>query len=131
MDETIDRTLLVKRQLAFDILPHDELEEMLPELGLTGGDPEIFELEHADSHARLRQLEPIGSLLHVFSSLCAQMFNEAYLRPAVGEEITEEQREAFQRQNTAVIQSSATAVLAQLLDMKVLVFNRMIVVKLM
>jgi hypothetical protein len=124
-----DHGPLTRRELAFDLLPHDEVREIMPRLGLDNADPEMFNLEHMDSHARLRKVDPIMPLVQVFSGLIAQTFNQAYLTQSEAQgDISREKREAFNRQNFAIIQSAAIAILAQLLQLGVITIDPSVVV---
>jgi hypothetical protein len=124
-----DHGPLTRRELAFDLLPHDEVRDIMPRLGLDNADPEMFNLEHMDSHARLRRVDPIMPLVQVFSGLIAQTFNQAYLTQSEMQgDISREKREAFNRQNYAIIQSSVIAILAQLLQIGVINIDPTVVV---
>jgi hypothetical protein len=124
-----DHGPLTRRELAFDLLPHDEVQEIMPRLGLDNADPEMFNLEHMDSHARLHKVDPIMPLIQVFSGLIANTFNQAYLTQAEAQgDISREKREAFNRQNYAIIQSSVIAMLAQLLQIGVITIDPSVVV---
>lgn len=128
-DDFVDHGPLTRRELAFDLLPHDEVQEIMPRLGLDNADPEMFNLEHMDSHARLHKVDPIMPLIQVFSGLIAQTFNQAYLTQAEESgDITKGHREAFNRQNLAIIQSSTIAMLAQLLQIGVITIDPTIMV---
>jgi hypothetical protein len=124
MDEFFDRGPLTRRELAFDLLPHDEVQALLPHLNLAGSDSEMFDLEHRDSHERLNAVQPILPLIQIFSSLTAETFNLAYLQPEPDEdESVKARREAFNKQNLAVIQSSFIAILAQFIQMGVVAID--------
>jgi hypothetical protein len=105
------------------------MTRIMPRLGLDNADPEMFNLEHMDSHARLRKVDPIMPLVQVFSGLIAQTFNQAYLTQSETHgDISREKREAFNRQNYAIIQSSVIAILAQLLQIGVINIDPTVVV---
>jgi hypothetical protein len=89
----------------------------------------MFNLEHMDSHVRLRKVDPIMPLIKVFSGLIANTFNQAYLTQSEANgDISREKREAFNRQNYAIIQSSVIAMLAQLLQLGVIAIDPRVVV---
>jgi hypothetical protein len=124
-----DHGPLTRRELAFDLLPHDEVQELMARLGLDNADTEMFNLEHMDSHVRLRRVDPIMPLIRVLSGLIANTFNQAYLTQSEANgDISREKREAFNRQNYAIIQSSVIAMLAQLLQVGVIAIDPSVVV---
>lgn len=79
MTKAIDGRAIVKRQIAWDILPCDEVAPMLPLLGLTPGSAEGHEFEHQLSHRRLERLLPILNAVDVTTDLVAEILTKVTL----------------------------------------------------
>jgi hypothetical protein len=118
-DGVFDETLLVKRKIAWDIIPHDEVPATLDALGMVVGDQDVLDLEHQESHARQSPLLPMSLFVQAFTALATDVYSTAYLRPVEDEDLgaaAEEIKQRFLDQNFEIARAVVFAVLGQLVE---------------
>lgn len=71
MEESVDGRPLMLRNLAWDMLPCDIVEEYLTSKGLPAS-KEVAEMEHEASHARLNQVGPIYPVMTLIAHLVGE-----------------------------------------------------------
>lgn len=112
----IDVVPFVRRKLAWDMIPHDEVLEVLPLLNLVPSSAEGQDQEHLDSHVRTYQLESMRDLVQIYSALSAEILGVVLLPDSEEHPVTEEQHHRFDQQNFTVINTACYAILAQFVD---------------
>jgi hypothetical protein len=114
------QTFLLRR-FVWDITPCPDVNDLLTALGLTHGSEEGQAIDHRDSHARLGQVYPLELILQVYSGIMSRVVTTA-MSEAAG--ITEDvDMEAFAVQECNVILSATRAIIAQLMDVKLLTYG--------
>lgn len=79
MADVVNLDALIKRQLAWDILPCAQAADLLPRLGLMPGSEGGNDLEHHRSHQRMNKIYPINDLVKVYSGLAGEVIATAIL----------------------------------------------------
>jgi hypothetical protein len=112
----LDMTPLIRRKIAWDMLPPDEVAPVLDAMGMAVGSGDILEREYQESIQRQRELTPLLPIIAVLSGLATEVFGTAYMRPVHAEDIASGAAERFNEQNFQVIRSSVFAIIGQLLE---------------
>ncbi len=112
----IDVVPSVRRKLAWDMIPHDEVASFLPHLGLLPSSKEGSETEHLNSHVREHNAELVRELVQVYSALTADILGTVLLPDSAECPVTEDQRKQFTQQNFTIINTAAFAMISQFLD---------------
>jgi hypothetical protein len=73
------------RKVAWDVLPCNEVQTMLPALTLHPSSAEGAEVEHHDSHQRIGRLAPLEDHIAVYSAMAARVAAASALHLNVGE----------------------------------------------
>lgn len=80
MVNSVDPELLVKRRLAWDILPCGMTPGFMKNLGLLPGSDGGDDLEHHQSHQRLNRIAGIQDTVKAYSELAGEVAAKAILR---------------------------------------------------
>jgi hypothetical protein len=115
-DGYVDMTPVVRRKIAWDMLPHDEVIPTFEALGIVIGSHDVLTLEHQESEARQQSMMPLLPLGQVLAGIATEVFGAAYLRPVPDGEITDDMKARFNEQNFQVIRSAVFAVIGQFLE---------------
>lgn len=118
MDEVINLDAILKRRLAWDILPCPTVPKYIKLLGMVPGSDGGDELEHVQSHHRINRLAPIVQDVDAYSQLAGEVAGRAILENQ-GIEIEAQSEEQIQHYS-ALVTGSTRAVIANLIDNGVL-----------
>ena len=123
--DDFDMTPMMLRRMSWDALPCDAVPEIHRRLGLaTAGDPDQEDMDHLDSHERLKLVAPLVSTIDFLTPLMAQIISKTILIDVSGDtETTELIERQLNDQNESVIRAALVAVLTQLLDNGVLEYS--------
>lgn len=110
--------MLIKRFL-WDIVPDEDIPGLVPLIGLVPDSPDVADMESKGSRERLSGITPLLPLLELFAQLVSGITSSAILVNS-GENVNPDVAVALQQQHRQVIQASAVAILANLLDLRVL-----------
>lgn len=110
--EEIDLRPLVMRRLVWDLLPHEEVPDLLEEFGLLRGDEEMIAMEHTAADRRINLGHPYFNLILSYSALASSVLATTLMGNAPE---TAEDREKFARQNILLINSACCAIVANFL----------------
>lgn len=113
-DET-DTVPVLVRKMVWDILPCDEVEELMPALGLIAAGEDVAEMEHEESHDRLELLKPVINEVEIYTTIAADIYSNALVE-SVSEEVPAAHKAMLTEQNFMILRGGVIAVLAQLLD---------------
>ena len=123
----IDNTPMVRGRLVWDIVPHEHVTEMFPELGLVPSSEEGMKLEHAECHRRMNVTTPLFPLIGAYATLITDIIGTMLISVDLDEVQDEEDREAlaaareaFCNQNFILIRAAATSIIANFLDVGLL-----------
>lgn len=114
----VDMTALLARRFAWDTTVCSQVPDLLAELGLVLGSPEGMDIDHRESHERLSQVIPLEMLLRAHARVVGTVLTTAVLSSV--EEIDEEGELSFAAQNAELILAGARAIIAQLLQARLL-----------
>lgn len=110
--------MLVKRFL-WDIIPDEEIPGLVPLIGLVPDSPDVADMESRGSRERLAEVVPLLPLLHLFAQLVSGITSSAILVNS-GENVNPDVAVALTQQHRQIIEASAVAIIANLLDLRVL-----------
>lgn len=121
---TIDITPLLHRRVVWDTIPHQHVTEVMTTLELGTGSVEGFKKEHQESHRRLAHTYPVDVLVTVLSRFAGEavarfMLENQESLPNLDEDDKETFTESFRQMATSVV----NAVLANLVEIDLLVVN--------
>jgi len=114
MDAALDFEPIIKRKLAWDIIPCSAAADFLPRLGLIPGSDGGNDQEHRQSHHRLNQTAPIDSAVKLFSGLAGEIAGRAILE-SQGHEIENDSDPQLQHYRD-VVSACSQAVVANLIE---------------
>jgi len=117
----IDMTPTMLRRFAWDILPCDEVPDVLTALGLTHGTDEGMEMDHQDSHDRMGAVYPLEPYLQRFSEVMGVVTATAMTESA-GVDLGEDSVK-FAEQNAEVVLCAARAIIAQFVESGLLAYG--------
>jgi|SRR5690606_757227 len=125
--DMIDARPLYKCRFAWDIGPHNKMPELLSALGLVPPSPEAIEAEHADSHIRLKMIEPWEPVIDWLSQIAAEVVTCLMIdKPGLGDDddeegeaqplsVSDEEREEMTQNYADMISVCTKAILASML----------------
>jgi hypothetical protein len=114
-----DARPVVKRQLAWDMLCHDDVPLFLQRIGMTPPAPEGARIEHADAHKRMIPLAQIQDHLRPVLSLATEVICGAML-----ESQGEQACRCFSSENVGeIVRASVIGVLSHLFNEEVVQVN--------
>lgn len=118
-----DESRVLRRQLVWDIINHEHLRtpEAQVRFGLQPASPDVLDMEHAASMARLTAVNPVYSQILTLNGMAAGIGHRAMLN-YLGEDVPED--DAFIRVLTATTASIATAVVATLISEGLILLTR-------
>lgn len=123
----IDNTPMVKAKLAWDMIPHENVADMFPELGLLPSSDEGMAMEHTECHRRMNATTPLFPLIGAYATLITDIVGTVLIRVDLDEiqdpedrEMLAQAKEAFCNQNFILIRAAATSIIANFLDMGLL-----------
>lgn len=116
--QELSAEMLIKRFL-WDIVPDDEIPGLIPLIGLVPDSPDVADMESRGSRERLSEVAPIVPLLDLFAQLVSGITSSAILVNS-GENVNPDVAVALTQQHRQVIRASAVAIIATLLDLRVL-----------
>lgn len=115
LSEPVDFKALLLRRFAWDSMPCNLVEALLPHLGLTIGTPEGLDHEHAESHHRMAAVFPYEHLLRDYAMILSTVLSTAITEAqGVADAMSPADQIGFVRQNAELILSGSRSVLAQL-----------------
>lgn len=114
-DDELDTVPVLVRKMVWDILPCDEVEELMPALGLIAAGEDVADMEHEESHDRLDLCHPLINEIEIYSTVAADIMTKAFIE-AVADDVSSAHEAIFQEQNLMLLRGGVIAVLAQLLD---------------
>ena|ERR1017187_1979478 len=119
----IDNTPVVMAKLVWDIVPHEYVQEMFPEMGLTPSSKEGVAMAHKECHDRINATAPLFPSISAYAALLTEVFATALLRVNLDEVQDDEDRETlaaaragFCNQNFVVIRAATTSIISHLMD---------------
>lgn len=118
MVDVINPEPLIKRRLAWDILPCGMTPGFMKSLGLLPGSDGGDDLEHHQSHMRLNSLGPISDLVKVYSELAGDIVGRSILESQHHEIEDDEDPKLKHYQDT--VRACVQAVIANLIDAEVI-----------
>jgi hypothetical protein len=118
MTDVVNLEPLLKRQLAWDILPCAATPSMMKRLGLLPGSAGGDALEHQQSHKRLNRVLPIEADVKMLSGLAGEVVAKAILGD---QEMADNDPRLVQYQNT--VTACTQAVIANLIESGALKIN--------
>jgi hypothetical protein len=113
---------MLAKRLVWDIIPCGSVDEMIPLMNLVPDSPDVSDMEHKASHARLEQVLPLGEMLSLLVPLVSGITASAMLVNS-GIPTDDETAVALQRQHSQVVRSGVVAILANLLDMGIIAYS--------
>jgi hypothetical protein len=118
-----DARPMVKRQLAWDMLPHEIVPQTLAHLGMTPPGPDSQELEHADAHERMIPLLHIQRHIVPAIAIATEVISGVMLEhhedcndPSLSDSLSDEWV-------GEIVRASVVGVLSYLLNERVLLVN--------
>jgi hypothetical protein len=69
---------LIKRQLVWDMIPHEMVYTVMQSLNLLPGSEETFELEHLDAHQRDTLIQPKASIILQITQMAVEVVAHYY-----------------------------------------------------
>ncbi|MDP9870438.1 MULTISPECIES: hypothetical protein [Streptosporangium] len=114
---------LLRARLVWDLTPHHEVPEVLKLLGMTAPGPDVATLSCADSHRRLKRVEPLKADFAKMSHMSAEIMIRTMLGGAV-DELDSELVALLVKQHGEVIRVGSLVSAAQLLDAGILTYSR-------
>ena len=118
MVDVVDPEPLIKRQLAWDILPCAQTPGFLKRLGLIPGSDGGDDLEHHQSHKRINRILPIEDVVNLYGQLAGEVAGRAILDVQDHEIEDDEDPKLMHYRDT--IRACVQAVIANLLEANVL-----------
>lgn len=106
----------VRRKMIWDLMPHDETDEVFAALNMVPASQDVAEVEHLESHYRLKGLVPLQPAIDLYSSICTEIVGAALMGQAKDDEIPAELKQRFNQQTFDLIRPAAYAVVGQLLE---------------
>lgn len=124
-EESMDALPLLIRRIAWDVVPHDQVESVFPKLGLVPASDEVFEMEHEDSHRRIDLCDPLVVHIEMFAEITNQVIKAAMVNAVEDDPsgISMAYLDLLMQQNLSVMRRGIYATLAQLLDTGVIKFT--------
>lgn len=110
---------MLTKRLLWDIAPCEDVETLIPLIGLTPDSRDVSEMEHQASHERIYQLAPLREMLALLLPLVSGITASAMLVNS-GNPVDEEAAEILKRHHSVVVRAGVVAVLANLLDMGII-----------
>lgn len=118
MVDVINPELLIKRALAWDILPCAVAPNSMKGLGLLPGSDGGDDLEHYKSHIRLNRIVPINDIVKVYSGLAGEVIGRSILEHQ-GREIEDDDDPKLKHYRDTVT-ACVQAVIANLIEAEIL-----------
>ena len=116
MEGPIDLTPVLTRRFVWDIMPCDQVADVLKLLGLPpSGSDEGTNVDHMESHARLARVGPLEEHLQAFAPVLGVITAKS-MAAASGATLTDEQEQAFAEQHAEVVLHSSRAIIANLMS---------------
>lgn len=116
--QEISPEMLVKRFL-WDIVPDEDIPSLVPLIGLVPDSPDVADMESRGSRERLAEVVPIVPLVDLFAQLVSGITSSAILVDS-GENVEPDVAVALTQQHRQIIRASAVAIIANLIDLRVL-----------
>lgn len=124
MDDTFDLGPMITTKLVWDMVEHDYVQQFLPECGLTPPSDEGAESAHIESHVRRLAVTPPAAVFNKLAELAADIYTTWKIgRPEDESPLPPEARGEFTEQNTELLQTAGVAIIAQLIEMKILAYG--------
>ena len=119
----VDLVPILTRRYAWDTLPCDAVEDIMPALGLPPSSDEGADIEHAESHRRVAMVYPLETFLVQSSGVLGKILARAMSDAAGVTDNLGDGMTPFAEQNAEVVLASARAVIAQLMDEGILMYT--------
>ena len=123
--EAFDLEPMVRSQLAWDLLPHDEMRKWMPLIGVTPPSAESFDMAHREAHERGKAAQPLLALAEVYSAIIAEIQTVYFGHEGACDE---EDLEEFTESAYQLIRSAILAVLVEFLNEGIIQFGEVKVV---
>jgi hypothetical protein len=122
-EKPLDLLPLIKRRMAWDVVPCPDQPDILKKMGLLPGSEQGNDLEHKASHVRLNQIAPIQHWLSVMSGAAGEAAARAILE-SHGIEVDEGLENPQMQHYIRVVYATSVAVVANLLDYGIIEFGK-------
>jgi Na+/citrate or Na+/malate symporter len=119
VNDALDITAAVKQRLAWDIVACDEIAGMWETLGLVPPSEDVSEVAHAESHARMATVAPLGIMGEIYIVLASEIISNVmskHYEELHGDLPSDAERSIMKQQNEEVIRAAVYPVLAHLLE---------------
>lgn len=132
MSEPIDMVPTIRQRLFWDILPCDQVGYYWDTTGLVPPGPDVAEIAHRESHARLQKVAPLAEVCEMYIVLTADMITEVMFKQVLSQVDTDDPRiqdtaqqvhDTMLTQNREVVRGSLYSTLAHLIDGGLLTVN--------
>lgn len=108
----------MRRRILWDIVPCDSAGDVMRVLGVSPGSDEVEDLEHKESHARVANIGMVLGYITEMSSHAADTLVASFT--AAGMPVSEEEAELSRQRMAPMIDASARAIVAELVDLGIL-----------
>lgn len=130
--EPIDLTNIWLRKFAWDVIACQDAQELQAKIGLVPTDQESAELEHVESHKRMRMVSPLEPAVNDFSDMISKILSTYLIdmaSEAVKSQLTDVLTEKLETQNSEMVRIGALAIIATLIDTGVLTYTEQVFAK--
>jgi hypothetical protein len=125
----VDLTNMWLRKFSWDIIQCSEVQEMQRKIGLVPTDQESAELEHIESHTRMKMVGPLEPAIDDFAGLVSKVLS-AYLIEIASEgvksQVSDATSEKLVKQNAEILRIGTLAIVATLMDTGVIGYTERI-----